>query len=168
MAEEFQVHVDPLEEEAFLREYSDVSFPPLGMTCPVRSCPDVELFVCYGEYLRHYSERHRPFVHRFGCNSCERRFRAKKNKRAHKFCGGRKASFFLYHVANVNYIDPQGVRVPRPPSSSTQQSSIDTSSQEFNTYKRTELAKKRRDYSAFCGSQLSQAEIMENFEASLK
>ena len=163
---EIQIHVDPMEEEAFLRAYSDVAFPPLGMTCPVRSCPDIQLFTCYGEYLKHYSERHRPFVHRFGCNTCERRFRVKKNKRAHKFCGGQKATFFLYHVSNINFIDPMGVRVPRPPS--TPRGSIDLLSCQFISHKRAELARKRRDYSDYCQSQLSQAEIMENFEASLK
>ena len=48
---EIQIHVDPMEEEAFLRAYSDITFPPLGMTCPVRSCPDIQLFTCYGEYF---------------------------------------------------------------------------------------------------------------------
>ena len=55
MAGEIQIHVDPMEEEeAFLRAYSDTTFPPLGMTCPVRSCPDPQLFTGYGEYLKHY------------------------------------------------------------------------------------------------------------------
>ena len=127
----------PMEEEAFLRAYSDVTFPPFGMTCPVRSCPDFQLFTGYAEYLKHYSERDRPFIHRFGCNSCERRFRTKKNKRAHKFYDRQKATFFLYHVSNVHFIDPMGVRVPRPPS--TPRGSIDILSSQFLYHKRAEL-----------------------------
>ena len=131
---EIQIHIDPMEEEAFLRAYSDITFPPLGMTCPVRSCPDIQLFTCDGEYLKHYSVRHRSFILRFGCNTCEQRLKAKKNKRAHKFCGGQKATFFLYHVSNVNFIDPMGVRVPRPPS--TPRGSIDLLSRQFLSHKR--------------------------------
>ena len=69
-------------------------------------------------------------------------------------------------MSNVNFIDPIGVRIPRPPS--TPRGSIDLLFRQFLTHKRVELARKRRDYFDYCQSQLSQAEIMEDFEASLK
>ena len=69
-------------------------------------------------------------------------------------------------MSNVNFIDLTGVRIPRPPS--TPRGSIDLLSRRLLTHKRAELARKRRDYFDYCHSQLSQAEIMENFEASLK
>lgn len=161
MSDFVEVMVDVEEEERFLRQYADMEFPSMGMTCNVVNCPDLVLFSSYAKYVDHFVYRHRSFSHIYACSKCKRRFKSKNNKRSHKMCQGVKPTFDLIKVVNKNYIPPGDSRMPRPPSVKIQNVE---SQPEFLAYKRRLLAEKRREYSQFTATRESQADILESFE----
>ena len=94
--------LDPPEEANFNGLFGGYHFNPLGMCCPVRSCPVTVLFPSHGLYLKHYRVWHLPTLLKWSCNTCERVFGSKQNKRAHRFCH----TFFLFHIPSLKYINP--------------------------------------------------------------
>ena len=111
---ELVVALDPADEANFNGLYDGYHFNPLGMCCPVRSCPVTVLLPSHGLYLKHYRVWHLPTLLKWSCDTCERVFGSKQNKRAHRFCYGRNATFFLFHIPNLQYINPDDVKVPLP------------------------------------------------------
>ena len=78
MAEaELELSLDPEEEAAFLAMYSSVKFDPLGMCCPVVSCPHIYMLKKHRDLMRHFADFHLLNCVRFSCNTCERVFKSK-------------------------------------------------------------------------------------------
>ena len=69
-------------------------------------------------------------------------------------------------VVNPSFIDPGAIVLPVPPTSVVKPAEVEEDPQ-FLAHKRAEMAKKRRDFSDFNSSSVSQAEIMDKFEASI-
>ena len=129
--------------------------PPLGMCCPVRSCPVTALFPSNGTYLKHYRERHLPNLLKWSSDTC------KQNKRAHRFCHGQRATFFFFHIPKLKFISPRDVKVPLFMDRSV--NPIGISSAQLLQYRREQ---KHQEFSQFCHSCLSPAEVMFNFQQS--
>ena len=163
MAEpELELSLDPEEEATFLALYSTVKFDPMGMCCPVVACSTFYMFRKHRDLMRHFADFHLPNCVRYSCNTCERVFKSKKNKRLHKFCRGGRATFVLFHVPNVKFIDHKGVKVPLPVDKSYDLPTITEAA--IWHHKREQERLKRLEYSHFCRSQASPAELMFNYE----
>ena len=163
---DLQLEVDPEEEATFLSSYGNYHFNPLGMCCPVISCPVTSLFERHGTFIKHFHAFHSPSLPKFSCNTCDRVFNSKKNKRGHRFCHGQKAAFFTFFIPNPNYINPGNLKLPLPLARSAYL--IDISQAQLLQHRREQEHQKRQEYSQYCGSCLSPAEIMFNFEQSLR
>ena len=72
-------------------------------------------------------------------------------------------NFKQIKVSNPDYVDPGDACLPRPPSVLCRNPEQDP---EFQSYKRAELSKKRRDYSAYTSGMVSAAELLDSFEKS--
>ena len=159
---ELDVALDPAEEANFNGLYGGYHFNPLVMCCPVGSCPVTFLFLSYGLTLKHYRVCYLPTLFKWSCDLCERVFGSKQNKRAHRFCNGRKATFFLFHIPNLQYINPGDVKVPLPMDRSV--NSIGISSSQLLQQEH----QKRQAFSECCHPCLSPTEVMFNFEQSFR
>ena len=157
--------LDPTEEATFNSLYGGYHFNPLGMCCPVRSCPVTSLFVSHGTYLKHYREWHMPTLLKWSCNTCERVFGSKQNKHAHRFCHGQRATIFLFHTPNLKFINPGDVKVPLPMDRSVNPIGISSA---LLQHRREQEHQKWQEFSQFCRSCLTPAEVMFFFEQSLR
>ena len=87
------------------------------MTCKVVACPCMTLFGKYVHYLDHFAKFHKRNINVYRCSGCRKVFNCGKNARRHVREEKVKGSTVLIETRpNGRYIDPVGVKVPRPPS----------------------------------------------------
>ena len=162
---EIQLHVDAEEERVF-QEQENFPWPRLGMCCQVPRCPEMSLFLSYNKYVDHFASSHRSFIIKYKCSVCSKVI-SKHSKCSHK--KSHKNSSVVYEhvkVVNPSFIDPGAIVLPVPPTSVVRPAEVEEDPQ-FLAHKRAEMAKKRRDFSDYNSSSVSQAEIMDTFEASI-
>lgn len=162
---EIELHVDAEEERVFQLQ-ENFRWPRLGMCCQVTRCPDLSLFPTYNKYVDHFASYHRSFTIKYQCSVCSKLI-SKQSKCSHK--KSHKNSPVTYEhvkVSNSNFIDPGASIIPFPPETILKPVEVETDP-EFLSHKRAETAKKRRDFSEYNSSAISQAEIMDKFESSI-
>lgn len=146
-----EIEIDVAREELHQFEIDErLSFPAFGMTCKVQSCPCFEHFYKFGSYVDHYNKFHSPSKTVYRCSLCKRVFGNKQNAKRHlKDHTKRVATLTKESRSNPQFRDPEGIKIPRPPTEEDRHYMSSSSEAVVRNFRRMEQFFKRQTYKAY-------------------